>query len=132
MIGYIMVGTNDLTRSLAFYDPILEAMGLEQCWRDDLSASWGKRNDETIPRFFTGYPFDGKAACVGNGGMTAFQLKNAATIDRLYDLAMQNGGSDEGKPGFRPQYGEGFYGAYVRDPDGNKIAFVCFDVRIAG
>ncbi|GGA77198.1 lactoylglutathione lyase [Brucella endophytica] len=129
MIAYTMVGTNDLTRALAFYDPIMEAMGMEQCWRDELSASWGKKDDETIPRFFTGYPFDGKPANVGNGVMTAFQVGNAALIDRLYELAMQNGGSDEGKPGFRPQYGEGFYAAYARDPDGNKIAFVCFNAR---
>lgn len=129
MIGYTMVGTNDLARSLAFYDLIMEGMGLERCWRDDLSASWGKKDDETFPRFFTGYPFDGKAALAGNGGMTAFLIESAAIIDQLYDLAMRNGGSDEGKPGFRPHYGEGFYGAYVRDPDGNKLAFVCYDGR---
>jgi catechol 2,3-dioxygenase-like lactoylglutathione lyase family enzyme len=127
MIGYSMVGTNDLKRSLAFYDPVMEAMGLDRCWRDELSASWGKKDDETYPRFFTGYPFDGKPATVGNGVMTAFLVKSAAMIDRLYEIAMENGGSDEGKPGFRPQYSEGFYAAYVRDPDGNKLAFVCYD-----
>ncbi|RCS23427.1 VOC family protein [Phyllobacterium salinisoli] len=129
MIGYTMVGTNDLERSLAFYDPIMEAMGLDPCWRDHLSASWGRKDDETVPRFFTGYPFDGKAANVGNGVMTAFQLENATIIDRLYELAMKNGGSGEGRPGFRPQYAEDFYAAYVRDPDGNKLAFVCYHAR---
>ena len=129
MIAYTMVGTNDLERSLAFYEPIMEAMGLDQCWKDRLSASWGRKDDETFPRFFTGHPFDEKAAQPGNGTMTAFRLDDAAIIDRLYELSMRNGGSDEGKPGLRPQYGEGFYAAYVRDPDGNKLAFVCYDAR---
>jgi catechol 2,3-dioxygenase-like lactoylglutathione lyase family enzyme len=127
MIGYTMVGTNDLERSLSFYDPIFEAMGLDQCWRDGRSASWGRRDDESYPRFFTGRPFDGEQASVGNGSMTAFLIDDARLIDRLYELALSNGGSDAGRPGRRPQYGEGFYGAYVRDPDGNKLAFVCYD-----
>jgi predicted lactoylglutathione lyase len=58
--------------------------------------------------------------------MTAFLIDDPRLIDRLYELAMRNGGSDEGKPGYRPQYSEGFYAAYVRDPDGNKLAFVCY------
>jgi catechol 2,3-dioxygenase-like lactoylglutathione lyase family enzyme len=126
MIGYTMVGTNDLERALGFYDPIFEEMGLDQCWRDGQCAAWGRQDDETYPRFFTGYPFDGKAAGVGNGSMTAFLIDDPRLIDRLYELAMRNGGSDEGKPGYRPQYSEGFYAAYVRDPDGNKLAFVCY------
>lgn len=71
--------------------------------------------------------FDGEAASVGNGTMTAFQLPEPRKVDRLYDIAMRQGGSDEGKPGYRPRYGEGFYAAYVRDPDGNKLAFIVYD-----
>jgi catechol 2,3-dioxygenase-like lactoylglutathione lyase family enzyme len=127
MIGYTMVGTRDLPRSLAFYDPIFAAMGLEQCWRNEHSASWGRKDDLAYPRFFSGYPFDGKPAGVGNGAMTAFLIDDARLIDRLHALAMANGGTDEGGPGFRPQYDDGFYAAYVRDPDGNKLAFVCYD-----
>jgi len=125
-IGYTMVGTTDLARALRFYDPLFAAMGLDQCWRDEHSASWGKNDDEAFARFFTGYPFDGAQANVGNGAMTAF-LCDATIIDQLYALALQNGGTSEGAPGRRPQYSEGFYGAYVRDPDGNKLAFVCYD-----
>lgn len=124
-IGYTMVGTTDLPRALTFYDPIFAVMGLDQCWRDELSASWGKSKDVTFPRFFTGYPYDGSEATVGNGTMTAF-LCEPETIGQLHELALKNGGVSEGAPGRRPQYGEGFYGAYVRDPDGNKLAFVCY------
>ncbi len=132
MIGYTMVGTQDLERSLRFYDPLFSAMGWDQCWRDEQSASWGDKANETAPRFFTGYPFDKQPAGVGNGAMTAFLAAGPAMIDRLYEIAMRAGGSEEGKPGFRPQYGEGFYGAYVRDPDGNKLAFVCYDAKPTG
>ncbi len=126
MIGYTMVGTNDLERSMRFYDPIFAEMGLDQCWRDGQCASWGRQDDEAFPRFFTGYPFNGEAANVGNGSMTAFLVNEPRLIDRLYELAMQNGGIDEGGPGYRPQYDARFYAAYVRDPDGNKVAFVCY------
>lgn len=132
MIGYTMVGTKDLDRSLRFYDPLFSAMGWDQCWRDEQLASWGDKDNETTPRFFTGYPFDEQPAGVGNGAMTAFLAEGSAMIDRLYEIAIRMGGSDEGGPGFRPQYGEGFYGAYVRDPDGNKLAFVCYDAKPAG
>ena len=132
MIGYTMVGTKDLDRSLRFYDPLFSEMGWDQCWRDAQSASWGDKDNETAPRFFTGYPADERPAGVGNGTMTAFLVEGPAMIDRLYEIAMRMGGSDEGGPGFRPQYGEGFYGAYVRDPDGNKLAFVCYDATPTG
>ncbi|AFK63364.1 glyoxalase/bleomycin resistance protein/dioxygenase [Advenella kashmirensis WT001] len=60
MISYTMVGTNDLEQSIHFYDPLFVEMGLEQCFRDNNCVSWGKKTDITFPRFFTGYPFDGK------------------------------------------------------------------------
>jgi catechol 2,3-dioxygenase-like lactoylglutathione lyase family enzyme len=127
MIGYTMVGTRDLERSRRFYAPLFTEMGLDPCWRDDQVSSWGKADDTTVPRFFTGYPFDGHPATVGNGTMTAFLIDSAGRIDRLHRIAMEHGGTDEGGPGFRPQYSETFYAAYVRDPDGNKLAFVCYD-----
>ena len=103
-------------------------MGLTQCFKDEQVSFWGDKADVSVPRFATGYPFDGGKASIGNGAMTAFLIKEKAIIDNLYALAIANGGTDEGAPGLRPQYGDGFYAAYVRDPDGNKIAFVCYDI----
>lgn len=127
MIAYTMVGTRDLRKALAFYDPLFARMGLEVCWQDDAVVSFGKKDDLTVARFFVGQPFDGGAATTGNGVMTAFRLEEPAMVDSLYESALSNGGSSEGEPGLRPQYGEGFYAAYVRDPDGNKLAFVVYD-----
>ena len=128
MIGYTMVGTKNLDRAIGFYDPIFARMGLTQCFKDEQVLFWGDKADVSVPRFAIGYPFDGGKASIGNGAMTAFLIKEKAIIDNLYALAIANGGTDEGAPGLRPQYGEGFYTAYVRDPDGNKIAFVCYDI----
>ncbi len=131
MIGYTMVGTTDLDRAVAFYDAIFSEMGLKQCFKDEQVAFWGDKADANAPRFATGYPFNGESANVGNGVMTAFLIDTAGKIDKLYEIGMGLGGADEGAPGLRPDYGEGFYAAYLRDPDGNKLAFVCYDVNKA-
>lgn len=127
MIGYTMVGTKDLEKAKRFYEPIFEELGQELCFSDDQVATWGKKSDESAPRFISGYPFDGNEATVGNGVMTALLVPNSAKIDRLFEIALKHGGSSEGEPGPRPQYSKGFYAAYLRDPDGNKIAFVSYE-----
>ena len=124
MIIYTMVGTSDLQRAIKFYDPIFSILGYQPCWRDERSTSWGLIEKPMVPRFFIGYPFNGGLSSVGNGAMTAFWVDNEETIKRCYTIGMSSGGNCEGPPGPRPQYGETFYGAYLRDPDGNKIAFV--------
>ena len=126
MLAYTMVGTLDLGKAADFYDPLFSEMDMEICWKDASCVSYGKKENLNVPRFFVGYPFDGNTASVGNGVMTAFQLSEVGKVDRLYELAMRHGASSEGAPGFRPQYGEGFYAAYVRDLDGNKLAFVMY------
>ncbi|MCE8004120.1 VOC family protein [Billgrantia ethanolica] len=126
MIAYTMVGTRDLEQALTFYDPLFAEMSWDVCWKDEACVSYGKETDLDFPRFIVGYPFDGHEAGVGNGTMTAFQFAAPEQVDRLYEIAIRNGGSDEGAPGYRPQYAEGFYAAYVRDRDGNKLAFVVY------
>lgn len=126
MIAYTMVGTKDLETALAFYDPLFSEMNLHICWKDDSVVSYGKKEDQSFPRFFVGYPFDGNPGSVGNGAMTAFQFEQPSIVDKLFEIAIRHGGSSEGEPGYRPQYAEGFYAAYVRDPDGNKLAFVVY------
>ena len=126
MIAYTMVGTNDLSVSRKFYDPIFELLGLDLCWNDTQSVSYGKLSDPYYPRYFVGYPFDNAKARNGNGTMTAFLCKDEDTVNQIYAVGIENGASCEGKPGFRPEYGERFYAAYIRDPDLNKLAFVVY------
>ncbi|EOH9076334.1 MULTISPECIES: VOC family protein [Pseudomonadaceae] len=131
MIAYTMVGTTDLNRSARFYEPIFSAMGLEISWRDERSVAWGVPGNRT-PTFHACLPYNQEEARPGNGTMTALLTESPALIGRLFELALENGGTDEGSPGPRPEYGTGFYAAYVRDPDGNKLAFVYFDDNQCG
>lgn len=126
MMSYTMVGTRDLHRAQVFYDKIFAAMGLDRCWSDESMCCWGVADDNRVPRFFVCIPFDGNPATVGNGSMTAFRIGSPDEIRKLYDISIELGASCEGPPGPRPQYSEMFFGAYLRDLDGNKIAFVQF------
>ena len=124
-----MVGTTDLAKALAFYQPIFSEMQWDVCWQDEASVSFGNKDDINVPRFIVGYPFDGEPGSAGNGVMTAFQFGEPSTVDALYAVyasALRCGGTSAGEPGYRPQYAEGFYAAYVRDPDGNKLAFIVY------
>ena len=120
MIGYVTVGTNDLERAAKFYDAIAAEMGTSRMMEFDSFIAWGTAGGGA--GIAATKPHDGNAASVGNGVMVAFEAKDNDQVQRLYDIALANGGSDEGAPGPR---GDGFYAGYFRDPDGNKLnAFV--------
>jgi predicted lactoylglutathione lyase len=116
MIGYVTLGTNDLARAAQFYDAIASELGTGRMMEFDSFIAWG------TPGGGAGIgmtkPFDGNAATVGNGVMVALNAKDEAQVQKLYDIALANGGTCEGPPGPR---GDGFYAAYFRDPDGNKL-----------
>jgi predicted lactoylglutathione lyase len=120
MIGYVTLGTNDLKRAAAFYDAIASEMGVKRMMEFETFIAWGEMGGPA--GLACTKPFDGNTATVGNGVMVALAAKDAAQVDRIYKLAMSMGAKDEGPPGDR---GGGFYAAYFRDPDGNKLnAFV--------
>jgi catechol 2,3-dioxygenase-like lactoylglutathione lyase family enzyme len=121
MIGYVTLGTNDLNKAAKFYDKIASGMGIGRFMESDTFIAWG------APGGGAGLgltkPFDGNAMSVGNGVMVALAAKDKAQVDRIYNLALSLGASCEGPPG--PRGDGGFYAAYFRDPEGNKLnAFV--------
>ena len=119
MIGYVTLGTNDLAKAAAFYDAIAQIMGFRRFMEQDTFIAWGDASSAGIGLT---KPSDGNAATVGNGVMVALSAKDRAQVDALHKCAMDHGMKDEGAPGER---GGGFYAAYFRDPDGNKLnAFV--------
>ena len=126
MFSYIMLGTNDLPRAIGFYDPLMELLGHPKAGRGEEGVSWGTFSENHTTGLCVGKPFDGKAAGVGNGAMVALNARSVEHIQQLHALALRLGGTDEGAPGHRPQYGQGFHSAYIRDPDGNKLAFVYY------
>ena len=116
MIGYVTLGTNDMERAGRFYDDLLGLMGAKRTMQSERYVAWG--TDPNAPMLFVIKPADGNKATIGNGVMVALAAKSERDVDKIYARALALGGKDEGPAGSR---GEGFYGGYFRDLDGNKL-----------
>lgn len=132
MFTYVCLGTNDLARAARFYDAALGALGLARCGTADEAdwpgwLGWGTYEDHGAREIalWIGQPYDGQAATAGNGTMVALRARSWAEVEAFHAAAIAHGGTSEGAPGLRPQYNVDFYAAYIRDPDGNKLAAVC-------
>lgn len=128
MISHIFIGINDFDRAFSFYSAIMTDLGQVLKFRetDPPWAGW-KSVHAPRPLFLIGKPYDGRAAQAGNGQMVALLAPDRATVDRVHATALSGGGSDEGAPGLRPHYHPDYYGAYFRDPEGNKICVCCHE-----
>ncbi|MES2071272.1 MAG: VOC family protein [Pseudomonadota bacterium] len=116
MIGYVTLGTNNFERAAKFYDELLAVIGAKRMMESDKFIAWGV--SPTAPSLCIVKPYNGKEACIGNGGMVALAVDSPEKVDALYKKAMELGGTDEGPAGPR---GGGFYAGYFRDLDGNKL-----------
>ncbi|MEJ0002774.1 MAG: VOC family protein [Pararobbsia sp.] len=132
MFSYVTLGSNDLSRSIRFYDPVMAALGHRRCTEGGVTewfewAGWGtyEAGGNIELALWVCKPFDNRKATAGNGTMIAFEAPSRAAVDDFHHAALEFGGRSEGEPGVRPHYGPTFYVAYVRDPDGNKLAAVC-------
>jgi lactoylglutathione lyase len=126
LFSHIFVGVTDFERALGFYTVLMEGIGnpLRFCDRARPWAGW-QSVPEPRPLFLIGMPEDGQPHIPGNGQMAAFAVATRALVDQAYRLALEHGGSCAGAPGVRPAYHAGYYGAYVRDTEGNKLCVVC-------
>ena len=120
MIGYVTLGTNDLQRGAKFYDALLSEIGAKRFMEEDSFIAWAVDPDK--PSLAITKPFNGDCATIGNGVMVALAVETTQQVDALYAKAIELGATDEGPSG---QRGEGFYGGYFRDLDGNKLNFFC-------
>jgi catechol 2,3-dioxygenase-like lactoylglutathione lyase family enzyme len=125
MIHHVSVGTNNLQKARIFYDPVLGVLGLRLLKQDENSLDYGA----AAIIFSVETPVDGKPASVGNGVHLAFVAQNPDIVDEFYRVGLANGGSDAGPPGLRPNYNANYYGAFICDPDGNKIEAVTHAAR---
>ena len=122
MFSHVTLGTNDYEKAEKFYDAVMAVLGHPVMFKASGVAAYGTPAGEKV---FILPPFDKQAARPGNGVHVAFKVDNRATVDAFHAAALANGGTDEGPPGLRTYYHPNYYGAYVRDPDGNKIQAVC-------
>ena len=120
MIGYVTIGALNVEDAMPFYDAVLGAIGYERQFFDSGWAGYGLNGQEA--NTFVCPPFDGQPARGGNGIMIAFRGPTKEAVDAAHAAALAHGGTDEGAPGPRPADSTNFYGAYVRDATGNKIA----------
>lgn len=125
MFSHIFIGVTDFDRALAFYQPVMAALGIAPRFVD-ASHPWAGWQSSPDPRplFLIGKPWEG-AHAPGNGQMTAFAAATRAQVDAAHAAALAHGGRCEGPPGLRPHYHANYYGAYFRDPDGNKLCVAC-------
>jgi catechol 2,3-dioxygenase-like lactoylglutathione lyase family enzyme len=127
MLHYVTLGSNDITRSKAFYDAAMKPLGVICNYAGETELGYGPvpKSDEAARNYvWVGKPYMKLPATWGNGAMIAFKAESRGMVDAFYAAAMKAGGIDEGAPGLRP-YHASFYSCYVRDPDGNKLSAVC-------
>ena len=125
MIAYVTVGADDIAAAERFYAAVLPALGYDLSTGPEglsyaLPVAHGQR--PTLPDFYVKPTFNGLPATAGNGAMVAFEAHDQAQVRELHAAALAAGGSDEGHPDFRANYGPSFFVGYLRDPQGNKIA----------
>ncbi|WP_271270975.1 VOC family protein [Aliamphritea hakodatensis] len=131
VFSHVTLGSNDLSKSAAFYDAVMPTLGLHRIPKPEgkppAYARPVKEGDGfELPYIYIYSPYDGASASVGNGSHLALQAGSSDAVKRFYEAALENGGCDEGAPGIRGHYGDNYFAAYVRDPDGNKLQAVCY------
>lgn len=126
MLSHVYIGVNNFDRAFTLYSSLMNELGLVLKFSDP-AKSWAAWHAAESPRplFIVGRPFDNAPAAAGNGHMVALMASSPEIVDRSHAMALSSGARCEGKPGPRPEYHAGYYGAYFRDFDGNKIC-VCF------
>ena len=117
MIGFVMVGTNDLNKAINFYDVLLETISLERTVTNDRYAGYSAKEKPKNIEFYVTSPFNKEKANFGNGTQISFLADSKQTVNNFYKIGINLGGKDEGAPGER----SGDYYSYLRDLDGNKI-----------
>ncbi len=127
ILSHVSIGTNDFDKALAFYDRVLATVGCRRMMQHGDAVAYGK----AYPEFWVNTPLDGQAAAVGNGSHFAFFASSKEQVDAFHKEGLAAGATDEGPPGPRPQYGDPYYGAFLRDLDGHKIEAAYWDMELA-
>lgn len=117
ILHHVSIGTDDLERARGFYDAVMACIGARRIMEVPSAAAYGKQ----FPELWIGKPLDGARAGVGNGAHFCFIAPSREAVDAFHKAGLECGGTDDGAPGPRPIYGPGYYGCFLRDPDGHKV-----------
>ena len=124
MIGFVMVGTNNLDKAINFYDTLLNTIELQRVVTNEKYAGYASKNKPDEVEFYVTNPVNKDKATFGNGTQISFLVKSKDLVNNFYNTGLKLGGKDEGAPGIR----SGDYYCYFRDLDGNKVcAFAKID-----
>ncbi|MEM7461077.1 MAG: VOC family protein [Pseudomonadota bacterium] len=129
IMSHVSVGTNDFEKAIKFYDDVLATVGATRVL--DLSEFRAVAYGKKFPEFWVNEPYDGDKAQAGNGAHFAFMAPSKDAVHAFWEKAIELGAVPDGEPGGRPQYGEAYYGCFVRDLDGNKIEAMYWDMSLA-
>ena len=117
MIGFVMVGTNNLDKAVNFYDILLDAIELKRVVTNEKYAGYASKEKPEQVEFYVTNPVNKEKATFGNGTQISFLVNSQDLVNSFYNTGIKLGGKDEGAPGIR----SGDYYCYLRDLDGNKI-----------
>jgi catechol 2,3-dioxygenase-like lactoylglutathione lyase family enzyme len=117
MIGFVMVGTNNLDKAIKFYDALLQVIDLKRTVTNEKYAGYSSKKESGNIEFYVTNPVNKEKATYGNGTQISFIVDSKETVDGFYNLGIKLGGKDEGAPGIRSDD----YYCYIRDLDKNKI-----------
>lgn len=123
ILSHISVGTNDFDRAVAFYDKVLLTLGCKRIVEHPDAVAYGKQ----YPEFWVQTPVNDRPASVGNGTHVGFIAPTREAVRAFHEAAIGAGAMDDGAPGPRPQYGDPYYGCFVRDLDGHKVEAAFWD-----
>lgn len=125
ILSHISLGTNQFDKAVAFYDRVLPTLGCKRILAHPSAVAYGRQ----YPEFWVQTPIDGQPASIGNGTHFGFFAPDKAAVHAFHQAALEAGARDEGAPGPRPEYGEPYYGCFVRDLDGHKIEAAYWDLE---
>ena len=120
MLGYVMVGTNNLKEAIIFYDEVLKVLNLERNYTDEVCAGYAQKNGDGTVEFYVTDPVNKENGTFGNGTQVSFVTSSREIVDKFHEAGLKAGGKSEGSGGERPEV-SGVYYSYIRDLDNNKI-----------
>ena len=127
IVSHVSLGSNRFDEAVAFYEKVLATLGAKRLMAHPGAVAFGK----LYPEFWVQTPLDGRPASAGNGVHFGFLAQSQEQVRAFHAAALAAGAADDGAPGPRAEYGQPYYGCFLRDLDGHKIEAAFWDFELA-